>query len=71
MYVSNTGKNVVSVWDDVYDARVRDLGLQPEIYRDGRFDEGYRPSFAGDIHPIFRAASTTSSHLAPWARAPT
>lgn len=50
-------RNVVSVWDDVYDAWVRNLELQPEIYRDGKFDEDYRPSFAGDIHPIFRAAS--------------
>jgi hypothetical protein len=50
-------RNVVSVWDDVYDAWVRRLDLQPEIFRDGAFDEAYRPSFAADVHPIFRAAS--------------
>jgi hypothetical protein len=50
-------RNVVSVWDDVYDAWVRELGLQPEIFGDGEFRTDYRPSFAADIHPIFRAAS--------------
>jgi hypothetical protein len=50
-------RNVVSVWDDVYDAWVRELELQPEIYGAGGFNEDYRPSFAQDIHPIFRAAS--------------
>jgi hypothetical protein len=50
-------RNVVSVWDDVYDAWVRELELQPEICRDGEFQEDYRPSFAADVHPIFRAAS--------------
>ncbi len=50
-------RNVVSVWDDVYDAWVRELGLQPEIFRDGVFDPNYKPTFAGDIYPVFRAAS--------------
>ena len=50
-------RNVVSVWDDVYDAWVRELELQPEIFADGDFNPGYRPSFAADVHPIFRAAS--------------
>jgi hypothetical protein len=50
-------RNVVSVWDDVYDAWIRDLDLQPEIYSDGAFNADYRPSFDAEIHPIFRAAS--------------
>ena len=50
-------RNVVSVWDDVYDAWVRELDLQPEICSDGTFNASYRPSFAADIHPIFRAAA--------------
>ncbi|HET9646857.1 MAG TPA: LodA/GoxA family CTQ-dependent oxidase [Microlunatus sp.] len=50
-------RNVVSVWDDVYDAWVRGLDLQPEICRGGEFQPDYRPSFAADIHPVFRAAS--------------
>lgn len=50
-------RNVVSVWDDVYDAWVRELELQPEIYDADGFNDDYRPSFHADIHPIFRAAS--------------
>ncbi|MGH2941204.1 MAG: LodA/GoxA family CTQ-dependent oxidase [Solirubrobacteraceae bacterium] len=50
-------RNVVSVWDDVYDAWVRELDLQPELCSSGSFDADYRPSFEADIHPIFRAAS--------------
>jgi hypothetical protein len=50
-------RNVVSVWDDVYDAWVRDLDLQPEICVGGQFNTDYRPSFEADIHPMFRAAS--------------
>ncbi len=52
-------RNVVSVWDDVYDAWVRELDLQPEIYQHGEnggYRDDYRPSFDADIHPIFRAA---------------
>jgi hypothetical protein len=50
-------RNVVSVWDDVYDAWVRELDLQPEIYREGRFQRNYRPSFHAEVYPIFRAAA--------------
>lgn len=56
-------RNVVSVWDDVYDTWVRELDLQPEIYQQGEKDaegcyhDDYHPSFDGDIHPIFRAAA--------------
>lgn len=50
-------RNVVSVWDDVYDAWIRELDLQPEICRGGVFQSDYRPSFAADIHPVFRASS--------------
>jgi hypothetical protein len=50
-------RNVVSVWDDVYDAWVRELDLQPEIHRAGNFQTDYRPSFQADIYPIFRAAA--------------
>lgn len=50
-------RNVVSVWDDIYDAWVRELDLQPEVCRAGVFDTSYRPSFPAEIHPIFRAAS--------------
>jgi hypothetical protein len=56
-------RNVVSVWDDVYDTWVRELDLQPRIYKkgekgeEGRYLDDYQPSFHADIHPIFRAAA--------------
>ncbi len=50
-------RNIVSVWDDVYDSWIRNLQLQPEIYdrNSGGFNEHYKPSFRSDIFPIFRA----------------
>lgn len=52
-------RNVVSVWDDVYDTWVRELGLQPEICdpASGGFQPGYKPGFERHIRPIFRAAA--------------
>jgi len=53
-------RNVVSVWDDVYDTWVRELDLQPEICVGHTFQhgaKGYSPSFDADVHPIFRAAA--------------
>ena len=53
-------RNVVSVWDDVYDTWVRELDLRPEIYQKGEnggYRDDYHPSFNADIHPIFRAAA--------------
>jgi L-Lysine epsilon oxidase N-terminal/L-lysine epsilon oxidase C-terminal domain len=52
-------RNVVSVWDDVYDVWVRELALQPEIY-DGptqSFNLDYRPDFETKVKPVFRAAA--------------
>jgi hypothetical protein len=48
--------NVVSLWDDVYDAAIRKLRLRPEIF-DGRFQESYEPSFDMDVYPMFRATA--------------
>ena len=52
-------RNVVSVWDDVYDAWIRNLDLQPEIYdkQTGGFKKDYKPSFESEIFPIFRASA--------------
>ncbi len=50
-------RNVVSAWDDIYDAWVRELDLQPEICRGGVFQPDHRPSFSADVQPIFRAAA--------------
>lgn len=56
-------RNVVSVWDDVYDTWVRELELQPELYRkgkkkdDGKYNNKYVPSFADDVKPVFVAST--------------
>lgn len=48
--------NVVSLFDDVYDSWVRKLGLRPEVYDGGGFQESYEPVFEDEVFPIFRAA---------------
>ncbi|MFC3153220.1 LodA/GoxA family CTQ-dependent oxidase [Litoribrevibacter euphylliae] len=56
-------RNVVSVWDDVYNMFVRDLGLQPELYgmcpKADKIDykPTYKPNFTQDIQPIFIACN--------------
>lgn len=52
-------RNVVSVWDDVFDVWVRELALQPEIYnpKADAFNPDYQPDFETQIRPIFRAAN--------------
>ncbi|GLQ30866.1 LodA/GoxA family CTQ-dependent oxidase [Litoribrevibacter albus] len=56
-------RNVVSVWDDVYNMFVRDLDLQPELYgitpkEDKRdYKSSYLPNFTQDIQPIFIACN--------------
>lgn len=52
-------RNVVSVWDDVYDSWVRNLDLQPEIYDTHKqaYKPDYKPDFESQIRPIFRAAT--------------
>lgn len=49
--------NVVSLWDDVYDAWIRKLALDPSVYRDGAFVPDYRPSFPDQIQPVFKATA--------------
>lgn len=51
--------NVVSLWDDVYDVWVRQLGLAPDVYDEARggFQKAYRPSFDDQVAPIFRSAA--------------
>ena len=56
-------RNVVSVWDDVYNMFVRDLGLQPDLYgkvsgeAEKTYNQHYRPNFTQDIQPIFIACN--------------
>ena len=49
-------RNIISVWDDVYDVWVRELGLVPALYSGGAFQASYKPSFPDDIQPIFHGA---------------
>lgn len=49
--------NVVSLWDDIYDAWIRKLDLDPEIYADGDFVQTYKPNFADQVQPIFKATA--------------
>ena len=49
--------NVVSLWDDVYDCWVRELGLAPDIYDEakGGYQRSYKPTFDDQIAPILRS----------------
>ncbi|HEX5338499.1 MAG TPA: LodA/GoxA family CTQ-dependent oxidase, partial [Gallionella sp.] len=50
-------KNVVSLWDDVYATWVENFDLQPELFKDGKYQENYQPCFADDVFPLLRASS--------------
>ena len=51
--------NIVSMWDDMYDCWVRELGLEPDVYDEakGGYQDDYSPSFEDHIEPIFRSAA--------------
>ncbi|WCT13783.1 LodA/GoxA family CTQ-dependent oxidase [Mucilaginibacter jinjuensis] len=49
-------RNVVSIWDDVYDAWVRGLNLQPQLFAEGNFNPAFLPAFESMVRPVFRAA---------------
>lgn len=48
-------RNVVTVWDDVYDLFVRELGLVPELHDGKGYMPGFHPVFDEDIRPLFQA----------------
>lgn len=67
-------RNVVSVWDDVYDMFVRELNLQPDLYgRDNsvlpEYMPDFKPDFAQDIKPLFIACNLQrwTANLPPFA----
>lgn len=62
-------RNVVSVWDNVYDMFVRELKLQPELYDGEQYNSTYVPSFSQDIKPIFIACNMQqwTANLPPFA----
>lgn len=62
-------QNAVSLWDDIYDSWVRQLDLEPKLFRDGHFQRDYRPGFPDQIQPFFVAASVQrwNTNLPPFA----
>lgn len=52
-------RNVVSVWDDVYDMFVRELALQPNLYEPNEesYQHDYEPTFSREVYPVFVAAN--------------
>lgn len=52
-------RNVVSLWDDIYDSWIRNLALQPEVYDGTGFRPDYAPAFDDQVKPVFRAAAMT------------
>lgn len=49
-------RNVVSTWDDIYNAWIENLDLSPAIYSDGQYNNAYKAAFDQDILPVFHAA---------------
>ena len=49
-------RNVVSTWDDMFNAWVEQLDLIPSLYADGKYNPDYQASFAGDVLPVFHGA---------------
>ena len=49
-------RNVVTLWDDIFDTWVRRLDLVPAIFA-RRFKHSYQPSFEDDLYPLFRAVA--------------
>jgi hypothetical protein len=49
--------NVVSLFDEAYDSFVRNLDLDPRMFRDGAFVEDFRPAFDDHVQPFFIAAA--------------
>ncbi|GHC57770.1 LodA/GoxA family CTQ-dependent oxidase [Ulvibacter litoralis] len=53
--------NAVSLWDDIYNTWLENFNLQPEIYRNGTYNENYKPSFNDEVFPTLNA-----SHMQMW-----
>lgn len=56
-------RNAVSLWDDTFDTFIRNLNLMPEVFsglkknKPPEFNPAYKPDFAADVQPFFKAAS--------------
>ncbi len=49
-------RNVVTVWDDMFNTWVEKFNLVPTLYANGAYQASYQPSFDDDIMPIFHGA---------------
>lgn len=49
--------NVVSLFDEAYDVFLRDLQLDPNVFKDGKYNPNYQPPFDDHIKPLFRATA--------------
>lgn len=49
--------NAVSLWEDIYDTWVREIGLEPDLYSNGQYNRKYRPDFAQQLNPFFQSAA--------------
>lgn len=49
--------NLVSLYDTLLDAYVRNVGYRPEVYSGGLWNQDYRPNYKSEVLPILRRAS--------------
>lgn len=44
--------NLITLRDTIYDLAVRTQDYEPDLFSDGKFNDGYKPSFRSEIQPI-------------------
>lgn len=49
--------NIVPLFDDIYNAWVMNLKLSPELYKNGSFQDNYKPFFDDALDPIFQSVA--------------
>lgn len=49
--------NAVTQWDDIYTTWLEHFSLQPEIFKDGKYVDSYKPDFNDKVLPILRTAA--------------
>jgi len=49
--------NIVPLFDDIYNAWVMNLDLSPELYKNGAFQDNYKPYFDDALNPIFQSVA--------------
>lgn len=49
--------NAVNQWDDVFTTWVEKFELLPNLFADGKYQDGYAPYFGSDVLPVLQAAS--------------